>query len=63
MPKMSKKEYQKTQGQLCPNCRGELLEFTDSVNDIGEFRETVECLSCLATFERIFKLECYRLKA
>ncbi len=58
---MSNEDYVKTNGQLCPACRGDDLEFTDPENHIGAFMESVAC-RCGFEFKRLFSLAGYEVE-
>ena len=58
---MSNEDYVKTDGQLCPACRGDELEFSEGENPGGAFVESVSC-GCGLEFKRVFTLTGYEVK-
>lgn len=64
MPKkmMTQMEYVADNGQSCPKCRGETLDFSNSDMDIGRFSEDVVCLSCDFEFVRVFVVSGFERK-
>ena len=61
MPEMTQKTYVQTNGEACPKCGLNLIRVDGAMTRGGELREAIECTACLTKYERVYRLQGYKL--